>query len=130
MTRVYKRGDKWAIDYRDLDGRRVRRIVSERKREAEFALAGVIDRIKHQKWGLPTGPDKRVSEFIEEFLTHIKAEKSPKTSSSYESKLNRFSRFIDQKFLRKVTKKDIENFKLERLKEVTPATVAGDLRTL
>lgn len=130
MPRVYKRGNKWAVDYRDLDGRRVRRVVSERKREAEFALAGVIDRIKHQKWGLPTGPDKRVSEFTKEFLTHIKAEKSPKTSSSYESKLNRFNRFIDQKFLRKVTKKDIENFKVERLNEVTPAAVAGDLRTL
>lgn len=130
MVRVYKRGKKWAIDFIEIDGRRVRKVVAFTKPVAQSVAAQVKSRIDRQRWGLPPGPDKKVSEFIGEFLTHARAEKAPKTSVWYSGKLRRFAGFIGKKSLRKVTQKDIENYKLERLGEVKAATVAGDIRAI
>lgn len=130
MARVYKRGNRWGVDYTEVDGRRVRRMVADHKAVAQLVLADIKSRVERQKWGLPSGPEKKTTEFIDEFLTHIKADKSPKTAAWYEHKLLRFAKFIGQKSLSRVLPKDIADFKIERLKEAKAATVAGDLRTL
>ncbi|MCB9748200.1 MAG: site-specific integrase, partial [Candidatus Omnitrophica bacterium] len=67
--------------------------------------------------------------FADEFLNiHCKANKKSWVTDSYH--LNRLKEYFNGKYLYSITIKEIEQYKLERSKQVSPATVNRELATL
>ena len=125
-----KKTGKYVVDWYESDGTRKRRVVGKHKRIADVVKHEIEVRLERGKWGLEHRPKITVKEFASQFIEHCRAEKAPETTNWYEYKLKAFVAFCGDKQLAGVTVKDIDTFKAERLKDLTPATVAGYLRTL
>lgn len=75
-------------------------------------------------------PKILLSKFIEDFLQYAKSEYSAKTLAIYTFALNRLLTFIGNVTLLKVSTMQIDCYKSERLRHVSPVSVNVELRTL
>ena len=129
MGLFFKNGN-WHIDYRTPNGRRRREKIGSskelaknvlRKRKVEMAEGKFLDVIKKERI--------KFEDFGQEYLNiHAKQHKKSWVTDSFHIK--DLGKFFNGKFLFEITAKDIECFKLERLKKVSPSTVNRQLGTL
>lgn len=114
-----------------VEGRRVRRKLGKNKKLAGLALKDLEVKLERQELGFERTNDKPLKKFAEEYLEYVQTTWSPKTyKDTYKPKIGFFLDFVRKNKLSQVTSKDIEDFKLHRLKKVSESTVAGDLIAL
>jgi len=77
---------------------------------------------------IPTGI--LLSEFRTQFLQYAKSNLSPKTVDLYRSGFSQFLKIVGDRPLSGYSVRDVETFKIERLKTVSPVKVNIDFRTL
>ena len=118
MGLFFKNGN-WHIDYRTPNGRRRREKIGSskelaknvlRKRKVEMAEGKFLDVIKKERI--------KFEDFGQEYLNiHAKQHKKSWVTDSFHIK--DLGKLFNGKFLFEITAKDIECFKLERLKKVS-----------
>ena len=125
---VFKRKSVYYIDY-SFNGRRTREAVSESKKIADTVLQKRKVAIAEGKYLDIKKTEKiRFEDFADEYLAiHSKPKKSYHTD---EKIIGLLKKIFGGKYLYHITSLDIERFKSERIKEVSPATVNRTLAVL
>src|SRR5512137_799797 len=128
---VFKKQGNWWIDFYH-QGKRIRRKVGPSKKVAEMALADVqVKRAKNDFLGVCDPKKILFKDFANEYLEYSKTNKA---KSSYERDVTTVEKHLvpmwDGLFLAHITTKMIEEYKMQRLESVTPATVNRELNTL
>ncbi|MCB9756973.1 MAG: site-specific integrase [Candidatus Omnitrophica bacterium] len=126
-----KKTGNWYIDYRLPNGRRRRETIGTSKKLAENVLSKRKVGIAEGKF-LDVVKKERIKfeDFAQEYLNiHSKQHKKSWVTDSYH--IADLKRFLGGKFLYTITAKDIEDFKIARLKEgVATSTVNRQMGTL
>jgi len=133
MATVRKRGKTWCIDYR-LDGKRIVKAIGRSKRIAELALADIQIKIAKRRTDLFT-IDKKLSEYIPQFLSYIHVHSKPLTTRRYTQVTEHFSNFLDTledppRNLSQIRPPLLEQYKVHRLDSVKPQTVNTEVTLL
>jgi len=133
MARIFKIGKNWYIDY-SLDGRRIRKVIGRSKGIARLALADIEVKIAKRRAGFAI-LDKKISDYVPQFLTHIKAHSKPLTTRRYRQISEHLTNFLETledspTRLSEITPSMIEQYKLYRLDVVKPQTVTTELNCL
>lgn len=123
---IYKVKDKYYIDFY-ADGRRTRKAIGS-KRDAENALTAVKADILRGEFRFKRETRKRFEDFAGEYLEYAKANK--RSWARDEITLKHLKSFFKEKLLSKITPKDIEDYKRERLEKVKPPTINRELAIL
>ncbi len=131
MSRVYKRGNLWYLDF-EINGKRHRKSLGTRsKRVAELALKDLDVKIAKEKYDLAPPEKIRFDEFAYKFLDWYRVQNSKK---SYEDYWNLFTStiipYFNETWLTEITIQTIEIYKLERTKKIAPGTVNKELVAL
>jgi len=112
---VFKKGGRWWIDY-SLNGRRIRRPVSDSKREADKILHKVKSDITLNKHGIPRDEKIRFADFAIKYLR----EHSEISNRSYKAdvcKMKHLVEYFGDLDLDEITDYGWERYRKERLKE-------------
>lgn len=133
MGAIRKRGKTWYVDYM-LDGKRIVRAIGRSKRIAGLALADIEVKIAKKRAGFLI-TDKKLSEYISEFLSYIKVHVKPSTVKRYVQIIGHFSDFLDTREnspakLSQITPSIVEQYKFYRLDFVKSQTVNYELTCL
>lgn len=126
---IWKRG-AWWLDYR-FNGRRHRERVGESQMLAENAMHKIRTEIAENKF-LDIKKEKKIKFEVfadEYFERHCKVNQKSYNNSP-RSSLKTLKRFFSGKYLHEIDPQAIEKFKVERAKEVSPATVNRALACL
>ncbi len=125
---VFQKNGAWWIDFYH-QGKRIRWKVAPSKRVAEMALADV--QVKKAKNDFPGVCDPKkifFRDFAEEYLEYSRANKA---KSSYERDVTTIQKHLvpvwGEFLVQRLTAKDIENYKLNRIEKVTGSTVNREL---
>ncbi len=126
---VYKRGNRWWIEYQ-REGTRYRESAGRTKRVAEQALAVRRAEVAQGKFQIEaTRRSPRVEVFVEEYLAWARLHH--RTAENTEaSRLRILLPFFRGRRLRDLTPALIEQYKAQRAREVKPATVNRELEVL
>ncbi len=131
MSRIYKRGKVWYLDYYDK-GFRVQRRASQDKKTAERLLAEL--ELKRDRGELTFLRNIPIDKYIEEYLEYSKANK---TFSSYQrdtislkKHLFPFLEHYNIRMLQRIGTAILEKYQIVRLKEVKPATINKEFTTI
>ena len=133
MGSVFLRGDSWVGEYKDRG--KIKRVAFGKKGIVTKTLAKEMLKKKEQnvKLGQYDMLDARIptlSEFSEEYIRHIRDIKQNRSWVSALYYLNRLKSMFGDTRLSQITSKDIDDYKLARLREVKPATVNRELACL
>ncbi len=117
MGSVRKVGKHYYVDYRDADGRRIRKSVGNAKVVAEQFLKKVEGEVATGKHGL--APNQiLIAEFFTKYLQHIRTTKSPSTWKRYRAVVDHFQRYLTSLPARRkisdIKVRDIDDFKAWR----------------
>jgi len=116
---VYKRKDSgtWIVDI-TIDGARVRRTIKTARNKAQAldAERRIIEERHNQQWGTPTPPTLR--DFVPEYLAWAKGNKRSWKTDEYHCRV--LVQHFGDKRLHEIAPFDIERFKIERLRVITP----------
>ena len=125
---IYQKGKNWYIDY-CFYGRRRREMVGPSKKLAEAALHKRKLQIAEGKYlDIDTTKKMRFDAFANEYLElHSKLKRSYYTD---EKIIDLLKKYFGNLYLHEITSLDIEKFKSERIKKVSPATVNRALAVL
>jgi len=131
MSRVYQRGKTWYIDY-SHKGRRIRSKVGTDKKTAELALKNVeVKLAKEEHLGYHEIKKMLFSDFADKYLAWSKANKKFKSYDRDVLSLRKhLIPYFQYRHLDEITTDMIEQYKLERIKNVKPATVNRELQCL
>ena len=121
-TRKTKKGrERWYIDYRDENGKRIQKVVKTAllKQEALISLqtevARIFDREHHQT---PKVKNFYFSQFVEMYIeNYAKVNKRSWKDDQY--RLHKFETFFGNVYLKEITGLEIEKFKLSKQKDGT-----------
>ena len=131
MPRIYKRSDKWYVDY-TYRGKRYRKSVGKDKKIAELILKDYEVKIAKGEF-LGITDDKKIlfEDFVKEYLDYAKINKAP---STYHGDFKRFKAnllaFFSGKYLKEIDISIIEQFKTMRIAKVKGSTINRDLALL
>lgn len=133
MARIFKVKKSWYIDY-NLDGKRIKKAIGHSKQIAQLALSDIEVKIARKRAGFLV-LDKKISEYIPQFLAYIRVHVKPSTAKRYVQIIGHLSTFLDTledplAKLSQVTPPIIEEYKLHRLGFVKPQTVNYELTCL
>jgi len=133
MSVIRKRGKTWYIDYM-LDSKRIVKAIGHSKQIAQLALADIEVKIAKKRAGFLV-LDKKLSEYIPQFLAYIRVHVKPSTAKRYVQIIGHLSSFLDTledppAKLSQITPPIIEQYKLHRLDFVKPQTVNYELTCL
>jgi integrase len=127
---VYRKGEDWYIDYY-AHGRRKREKIGPskklaetvlKKRKVEIAEGRFLDIKKEYK--------VKFEDFADEYLeVHCKSNNKSWRKSDYPN-LNGLKKYFSGKCLHEITPKDIEQYRVERIKEVSKSTINRILNCL
>lgn len=121
----------YGIDFYDSSGQRVRQVIGDTKKLAEAALAKAKTvRFEEKVMGVKRQPQVYFSELREKFIEFSKANKKYKTYESHLNSLKFLNEAFDREFLSDITLLRIEEYKTQRLKLVSPASVNRELACL
>jgi len=127
---IYQKNGNWFIDYR-VEGRRKREKIGSSKKLAEQVLAKRKIDIAEGKY-LDRQKQEKITfeEFSERYLKDysIPNKRSWKETDKYYVK--RLNSVFGKKYLYTISSHDIERYKSERIKEVSPASVNRELSCL
>ena len=128
MAIYFKKGN-WYIDYY-ANGKRKREKIGTSKALAETVLKKRKVEIAENKFlDIKREHKVKLEDFCEEFLNlHSKVNKRSWKADYFH--LKRIANSFKGKYLYEITTRDIEKYKAERLKEVSPATVNRSLAVL
>ncbi len=134
MGSVFLRGDSWVIEYRKHDGRLRRESVGKRG-SATKSMAREILQIKERQvklgqYDLLDVNIPTISEFADEYIKYIRDVKQNRSWESTHYQIQRLNEFFRDKKLSQITSKDVDDYKLNRLREVKPASVNRELACL
>jgi len=119
---------KYQIDYY-FQGRRIRETYPNRKtaeqalmkRKIEIAEGKFLDKRKEEKI--------KFKDFAEEFI-EVYAKPNKKSWKRDQLSMKHLKKHFGEKYLSQITSYDIENYKKERIKEVSPSTINRELACL
>jgi integrase len=127
--RVFKKRDKWWIDYH-FCGRRIRKPISRNKREAEKALIEVLSDMVQRQYSPPEGEKILFIDYAKKYLKEYSIP-SKKSFKNDISRLKNLMPFFGGLYLDEITSDHFKYFKSRRLKQkaknrdylVSPTTV-------
>ena len=133
MATIRKRGKTWVLDYY-LDGKRIQKAVGPYKGYADLVLADIKLKIARRRTGLFTA-DKKLSEYVPQFLSYIQVHSKPLTTKRYRQVITHFCNFLDTVedppgMLSQIGPPLIEQYKVHRLDSVKPQTVNTEITLL
>ena len=131
MSRIYKRGNTWYMDF-EYNGKRHRQSLGTRSKQiAELALKDIDVKIARQNLDLAPPEKINFDDFAKKFLKWYEVQNAIK---SYEDYRNLFTSTIIPYFaktkLTDITVEKIETYKFERIKKISPSTVNKELIAL
>ncbi|MGB2959858.1 MAG: site-specific integrase, partial [Bacteroidota bacterium] len=107
------------------DGRRRWKSTrSKHKRDALKALTRLRDVLKEKP------QDPLLSEFISEYIPHVRTSLAPRTVDGYEAALRSLLAFVGDRVLSEVSRRHVDGYISSRLKIIKPVTVNIELRSL
>jgi len=133
MARIFKVKKSWYIDY-NLDGKRIKKAIGKSKQIAQLALSDIEVKIAKRRAGFFVS-DKKLTDYIPQFLSYIKVHVKPSTAKRYVQIISHLSQYFDTledppTKLSQVTPPIIEEYKLHRLEFVKSQTVNYELTCL
>jgi len=133
MGVIRKRGKGWYVDYM-LDGKRIVKVIGRSKQIAQLALSDIEVKIAKRRAGFFIS-DKKLYEYIPQFLSHIRVHVKLSTAKRYVQIIKHLSDFLDiledpPTKLSQITPPVIEEYKLHRLGFIKPQTVNYELTCL
>lgn len=132
MGKVYKRGEKWYIDYREASGKRIRKVAGTTKRQAERILIELEAKKYYEKENIPVADKIKTEELFNHFQSIKEKQVRPRTMDDWIPYL----RFWKEKHLKKsknfkpLSRIDIEEILMELSKKLAPKTVNGYLNAI
>jgi integrase len=125
----------WWLKWRAPDGKVVTRKTDTADKSVARQIAREIERkLALEPYGLVDPADGYCNldwqAFTEEYLRHVRAVSRPQTASLYHDSLEAFARLMQPKSLRSITLKSLQDFAAARMRQVLPATVNKDIRSL
>lgn len=112
---------RWLSTGKKLKSEALHVLVSQ---EAERTRPPQVEKPEAQK------PSNTFRAFIDEFLIYAQANYSPKTKDMYRRTLERFLAFVGKKPIEAIGSREIDAYKVERLKTISGVSVNLELRTL
>jgi len=133
MATIYKRGRQWWLAY-TIDRKRIQKAIGSYKAIAELAKKDIEVQIAKQRAGLAI-IDRKLSEYIPQFLSYIRIHTKPSTTKRYVQITGHLSDFLDTLpdppyKLSQISPPVIEQYKIYRLDFVKPQTVNYELTCL
>ena len=114
MSRVFKRGEIWWIDF-SVGGHRVRRSAgSTRKKDAEEIMARMMEEVRQRKF-LGKKPDRSLSYLLNRYYNEVSTEKKRVKEDFYNIKI--LLKYLDDIMLSEVTPAKLNQFKKTRQDE-------------
>jgi len=129
MKITQNKSGKWIIDF-TFKNRRIRRVIGERKQEAEAAAIRIKNDILTEKYGF--AKPKRIilfEKFAKEFL-ELHSKQNKKSWGRDDTSLKHLVSFFKGKALSDITPELIEKYKAKRREQVSSATVNRELACL
>lgn len=130
---IFRKGKNWYIDYY-VKGQRKRRKIGPSKKLAEQVLKDVHVRIvKEEHLGIHEEKKILFEDYAKEYLVYSKANKSLSTYRRDTVSFNNLVPAFRGLYLFEINPQIVEKYRIERLKEVEPATVnreTGCLRNM
>ena len=125
---VYQKNGAWWIDFYH-QGKRIRRKVGPSKRVAEMALADVqVKKAKNDFLGVCDPKKIFFRDFAAEYLEYSRTNKAKSSYDRDETVIEKHLVPVWGEYLvQRLTAKDIENYKLQRIEKVTASTVNREL---
>jgi len=118
----------YGIDYKDASDKRIQKIISSSKKDAEDALAKArTDTFNEKTMGIKTIPKKYFSELREKFESYSKTNKKANTHASHLYSLLHLRKVFDNEYLEDITVLKIEEYKAKRSECVKPASLNREL---
>jgi integrase len=125
---VYKREENWYIDFYAC-GRRIRQKVGPSKKLAEKILHKVKTTVVENKYlDIRKKAKVKFETLVTQYLDYAKANK--RSWDRDQRSLKCLSRCFGGKYVYEITAHDIENYKIERNKTLSPASVNRELACL
>ncbi len=125
MPTLFKRSNGiYYISFQE-EGKRKWRSTGQR-----YKPAALKELFAFEKLRITHKPKTTLQAFAKDFLAYAETSFSPKTLIIYKAALGRFLSSTGNKLLPSITAKDIDLFRVNRLKEVSPVSVNVELRTL
>jgi len=127
--RVYKRGESWYLDVRH-DSRRIRKKITgaRTKSEAVAALATIKADILRGEFNFKQEKKILFNDFAKEYLVYARINKG--SWKRDQVSLKNLNAFFVRFLLLKINPKHIEDYKIQRIEKVKPATVNRELALL
>ncbi len=121
MAGLYKRGKTWYVKY-TLDGKAIRKSVSRDKRTASEFKAHLETQISRKHLSLPVF-NYSWTDFVQKYLDFSRSHKRLKTFEIDEASLESFSKFAKPRTTGDITVQKLEDWKSQRLREISPTSV-------
>lgn len=131
MSRIYKRGNIWYIDFEYKGKRRRKSLDTRSKQVAELALKDIDVKVATQK--LKLAPPEKIgfNKFAVKFLEWYKIQNSWNSYRDYRNLFNStIIPFFSNRKLTDISVEMIEKYKFERSKSISPSTVNKELIAL
>ncbi len=133
MATIYKRGRQWWLAY-TIDRERVQKAIGPYKAIAELAKKDIEVQMAKQRAGLAL-VDRKLSEYIPQFLSHVRLHTKPSTAKRYVQVIGHLSDFLEAledppSKLSRISPPIIEQYKFHRIELVKPQTVNYELTCL
>ncbi len=130
--RLFKKGNIYYIDYSDASGKRHRESTGtgNKKLAEQIAAKREVETLEHKKMGIKPVRSVMLSDFIGEYLAMAEANKVPAAVTVDRIALKNLLEKVGDKSLDEIDEGDIERYKIERLKEIAPATVHREMNTI
>lgn len=130
LARVFKRGNNWGIDY-VAAGIRRREIVGPNKALAEIALKKKLVMIVENKYlDVKRIPKTRFKELVEKYIELYLKPNRPTWWKSEKHNLRHLVNYFGNRYLHEINPINIEEFRLERLTQVSQNSVNKNVACL
>ena len=131
MSKIFKRGKVWYIDY-SYKGKRTRRSLNTTsKKVAELALKDTDVQIAKEELNLSAPRKVSFAKFCERFLSWYKVQNSKKSYKDYENLFtSTIIPFFKDYYLNDISVEMIDKYKAKRARDIKPATVNKELTAI
>lgn len=130
--RLFKRNGYWRVDIRGYGLKRQRIKLAKWKKIAQEIADDIEAKIVRQEWLGPTNSKITFKEFSEKYLsTYAATSLKPSSYNRTKDIINRvLTPFFGDKKLSEIRPEDVEAFRTQRLKKVSPSTVNREFSRL
>ncbi|MBF0483372.1 MAG: site-specific integrase [Candidatus Omnitrophica bacterium] len=130
MAKVFKRGNKWGIDF-SCNGRRIREVVAPNKAIAETILKKrLVDIAENKFLDIRNHSKVNFKDFSAEYIDlHLKPNR-PTWGKSEKHNMEHLNEYFGDRFLHEIKVIDVERLKIDHLKKVSKSSVNKVLCTL